>query len=1127
MLSSGHALKRRPGDVWMEFSRSLNFFLGQHWWVKIRAECESNDFFARRWPTDSAVSSTSTLLSSSSSSDSSILKIDGDEVPRCNERKYHLARSAVKSRMANSSKYELRDASGMHIGEKIDTHYDPCFHVSLEGKLLSFPFEAFSPSGSSFPGNASLREMFDYDVWSPGSSRQDKMLAAVNEGWFKENPRLGGFAAPRCDDSRFNVSFFVNVSLVCRLVTDVNVPCCPFEWLLVACSEGLKLGTMYYPGGKNPNIPGGFSQLSDGDENEDDGGSVLSTQLYPHQTMALKWMRSIERDGKAESESKHCPKWICKSTGLLVDFERNRLIPSDSERFRMEIRSDGGILGDEMGLGKTLVLLSLAFGRDDSTNYATRGNAPSFPVSSVCDPEALYRDSVFPTKATLIVSPSHLVSQWSEEARKHVPEEQLGQVITITTTSELKSVTYRRIQNASIVLVSASLFENSNARLTWMDFVAPVFHATSSSSSSSTSSSTGSLKKPAVKRASRKKAEEDKNTLVSETSEATLRETKPRSSEKRKRLSKLTDYESCAWKSMRCGNLARRKPLKKENHLADKLVSLSRGTLLDFRKRLESLENSEKSDQARDLLDRLLDSPSPNLLHFGWRRIVVDEAHEFLGDGNLFHILTFASARNRWLVSGTPLALLGNWRTTTRFLKFDPDYKQSKAMFKSRGLPDDGRDHRKSATFHGLLDHYYWRNTKTSAAEIASSKLEPAGVSSAFPFGAGIEHETVSVKLSPLEIAIYRQALAEGAGQERLVQICCHPQVSKHERKIVGPEELSMESIRRKLVQHHSAGIDAASDNLSTMRRRLNEEETGMKLLQDLELKIVPGEEEHPRQRQLLLEAVHVHQVAAQGWRAKIAVEEQRLSQLQSTLRFLQTVGSESSSEPECPICYGDSNAPQAILRICGHTACADCLRSAVRIQKRCPTCRASTLAEPIDSNFWIVAGTKNREPEPQDQLVSKVGSKIARLIGLLDEIRRASTPEAPNRTIVFSQFDSMLHKVGELLAQHGVKTVYAKGNVHSKTSSIRKFKTDPTISALLLSVEHSASGTNLQEATHVIFVDALLGDTHKARATMLQAIGRADRIGQKRRVKVYHLVSEETVEADLHNHLLPKLSQL
>ena len=67
----------------------------------------------------------------------------------------------------------------------------------------------------------------------------------------------------------------------------------------------------------------------------------------------------------------------------------------------------------------------------------------------------------------------------------------------------------------------------------------------------------------------------------------------------------------------------------------------------------------------------------------------------------------------------------------------------------------------------------------------------------------------------------------------------------------------------------------------------------------------------------------------------------------------------------------------------------------------------------------------------------------------------------------------------------------------------------------LLLSLEDSASGTNLTAANHVIFLHPMLAPTaEQAVKYEMQAIGRARRQGQKHKlIHVWRFVTRDTVE--------------
>ena len=72
-----------------------------------------------------------------------------------------------------------------------------------------------------------------------------------------------------------------------------------------------------------------------------------------------------------------------------------------------------------------------------------------------------------------------------------------------------------------------------------------------------------------------------------------------------------------------------------------------------------------------------------------------------------------------------------------------------------------------------------------------------------------------------------------------------------------------------------------------------------------------------------------------------------------------------------------------------------------------------------------------------------------------------------------------------------------------------------------MLSTEHAASGTNLTEATHIIFMEPHKGEYGIVKAMEDQAIGRAVRLGQENQVNVYRLIMKDTIEEEIINNFL------
>jgi superfamily II DNA or RNA helicase len=134
--------------------------------------------------------------------------------------------------------------------------------------------------------------------------------------------------------------------------------------------------------------------------------------------------------------------------------------------------------------------------------------------------------------------------------------------------------------------------------------------------------------------------------------------------------------------------------------------------------------------------------------------------------------------------------------------------------------------------------------------------------------------------------------------------------------------------------------------------------------------------------------------------------------------------------------------------------------------------------------------------------------SKLERLRELL-----AQLAEEPDRKIVlFSEWTTMLDLIEHELEALGLRRVRLDGSVPQKKRQqlVNEFQTDPEC-RLFITTNAGSTGLNLQAANTVINVDLPWNP-----ALLEQRIGRAHRMGQKRHVHVYILVTTETIEERL-----------
>jgi SNF2 family DNA or RNA helicase len=108
-------------------------------------------------------------------------------------------------------------------------------------------------------------------------------------------------------------------------------------------------------------------------------------------------------------------------------------------------------------------------------------------------------------------------------------------------------------------------------------------------------------------------------------------------------------------------------------------------------------------------------------------------------------------------------------------------------------------------------------------------------------------------------------------------------------------------------------------------------------------------------------------------------------------------------------------------------------------------------------------------------------------------------------KTLVFTQFTVETDRIQELLKAENIPAFRIDGNVSEKEereSRINAFRKAPENAVFLIQIRSGGVGLNLQEASRVYITSPAWNP-----ATELQAIGRADRTGQKRKVYVKRLV--------------------
>ncbi|ORX98845.1 hypothetical protein K493DRAFT_257864 [Basidiobolus meristosporus CBS 931.73] len=177
---------------------------------------------------------------------------------------------------------------------------------------------------------------------------------------------------------------------------------------------------------------------------------------------------------------------------------------------------------------------------------------------------------------------------------------------------------------------------------------------------------------------------------------------------------------------------------------------------------------------------------------------------------------------------------------------------------------------------------------------------------------------------------------------------------------------------------------------------------------------------------------------------------------------------------------------------------------------KKCSTC-FEVLKNPSDLQCPdCVSAIASQAPLHEGHLMES--AKISKMMDILKKTR-AENPAF--KTIIFSQFTSMLDLVEEPLKKGGFKFCRYDGSMVNKLreQSLEQLKSDPETTVLLISLKCGSLGLNLTCANRVILLDVWWNP-----ALEEQAIDRVHRIGQQLPVHVVRLTIEGTVEDRIIN---------
>jgi hypothetical protein len=473
-----------------------------------------------------------------------------------------------------------------------------------------------------------------------------------------------------------------------------------------------------------------------------------------------------------------------------------------------------------------------------------------------------------------------------------------------------------------------------------------------------------------------------------------------------------------------------------------------------------------------------------------WARLIIDEGHEILRNvhkmNTLLKDIYSFKTRYKWICSGTPLAYGDD--SMLSLLTFLNDSMRKTSLL----------EHLAPDQFQKLVADLFHRNTRES---IQSQIFIP-----------GVQHHVDRLDFTPTEMAMYDAIPQDDVN--RKLQLCSNITISDKDASIMGGGViLSIDQINKAMGTHYKTlcttielDIQAAKDK----SRQLYQESTDV--LAELNLKITAATDaeeikllKHDRAKRTI------------SYRSRLKTLEENivkygvnLENYQKQLQKFRSLDLTHLKHAHCPILGMPLTGVETAITTegCYYSKLGlDLLFTGGRKEVTCPC--SGRLIKQQD-----IVYVHSQTDVPVDY---SWGTKMTHIIRQVQQI----IADAPmEKIIIFSRWNKMLKLVGHVLDTVKISHVFCRGNVHSMSHSINRFKNEAAVKIILLSSENCSSGCHLTEASHILLLDTTSEDPVSTRAINEQAIGRALRLGQKNTVHVYNFIINNTLEETFFNAL-------
>ncbi|OJK05372.1 hypothetical protein ASPACDRAFT_49528 [Aspergillus aculeatus ATCC 16872] len=214
-----------------------------------------------------------------------------------------------------------------------------------------------------------------------------------------------------------------------------------------------------------------------------------------------------------------------------------------------------------------------------------------------------------------------------------------------------------------------------------------------------------------------------------------------------------------------------------------------------------------------------------------------------------------------------------------------------------------------------------------------------------------------------------------------------------------------------------------------------------------------------------------------------------------------------------CSIC--DEPAEEAIRSRCHHEFCRRCVKdyvqsSGIKSVVDCPRCHI-----PLSIDFEQPDIEQEEEHVKKNSIINRIRmedwTSSTKIEMLVYELYKLRSRKQTHKSIVFSQFTSMLQLVEWRLRRAGFNTVMLDGTMTpaQRQKSIEYFMNNVDVEVFLVSLKAGGVALNLTEASRVFIIDPWWNP-----AAEWQSADRCHRIGQRRPCVITRLCIEDSVES-------------